>query len=197
MALYPDVRSAVDPGAARRPARARLVLADGDRAGRVRDAVTPAYLAAVATFYDMFSTVPKGRNDIFVCTNISCSLRGADELLQRMLDVAGDDPDFDVRSFECLGACDIAPMASVNGEYVGPLDAADCDAIVEDLPRGAGGPAGQAAAPSSRRAHVLAAGEGRGVMETLEILFKDIDEPGLNTPGVYERLGGYGRCARR
>ena len=40
-----------------------------------------------------------------------------------------------MRSFECLGACDIAPMASVNGEYVGPLTTDDCEQIVEDLQR--------------------------------------------------------------
>ena len=44
--------------------------------------------------------------------------------------------DVDVRSFECLGACDIAPMASVNGEYVGPLDIEDAGRIVEDLAKG-------------------------------------------------------------
>ena len=98
--------------------------------------LTPAYLTAVATFYDMFMTVPQGEHTIYVCTNISCSLRGADELLQRMLDVAGDDPDFDVRSFECLGACDIAPMASVNGDYLGPLTEEDCRTIVDDLRAG-------------------------------------------------------------
>jgi NADH-quinone oxidoreductase subunit E len=98
--------------------------------------LTPAYLTAVATFYDMFSTVPKGRNDVYVCTNISCSLRGADQLLADMQAAAGADPDFNVRSFECLGACEIAPMASVNGEYVGPLETADCDRIVEDCRAG-------------------------------------------------------------
>ena len=41
-----------------------------------------------------------------------------------------------VKSFECLGACDIAPMASVNGEYVGPLELADAERIVEDLHAG-------------------------------------------------------------
>ena len=41
-----------------------------------------------------------------------------------------------VRGFECLGACDIAPMASVDGEYVGPLEPADTDQIVEDLRAG-------------------------------------------------------------
>jgi NADH-quinone oxidoreductase subunit E len=136
MALYPDVRSASIPAlhAAQRVHGWCSPTAIEQAACVMR--VTPAYLSAIATFYDMFSTVPKGRNDIYVCTNISCSLLGADDLLQRMLDVAGDDPDFDVRSFECLGACDIAPMASVNGEYVGPLEAADCDAIVEDCRAG-------------------------------------------------------------
>jgi NADH-quinone oxidoreductase subunit E len=136
MALYPDVRSASIPAlhAAQRVHGWCSPTAIEQAACVMR--VTPAYLSAIATFYDMFSTVPKGRNDIYVCTNISCSLLGADDLLQRMLDVAGDDPDFDVRSFECLGACDIAPMASVNGEYVGPLEAADCEAIVEDCRAG-------------------------------------------------------------
>jgi (2Fe-2S) ferredoxin len=41
-----------------------------------------------------------------------------------------------VRGFECLGACEIAPMASVDGEYVGPLTKADCRQIVEDLQAG-------------------------------------------------------------
>jgi NADH-quinone oxidoreductase subunit E len=136
MALYPDVRSASIPAlhAVQRVHGWCSPMAIEQAACVMR--VTPAYLIAVATFYDMFSTVPKGRNDVFVCTNISCSLRGADELLLQMLDAAGDDPDFNVRSFECLGACDIAPMASVNGEYVGPLDAADCEAIVEDCRAG-------------------------------------------------------------
>ena len=73
------------------------MLADGDRAGGLRDAADAAYLTAVATFYDMFSTTPKGRHDVYVCTNISCSLRGADEIYDAMLSAAGDDPDFHVR----------------------------------------------------------------------------------------------------
>jgi NADH-quinone oxidoreductase subunit E len=98
--------------------------------------VTPGYLTAIATFYDMFETVPKGAHDVYVCTNISCSLRGADALFAAMLDAAGDDPEFHVKSFECLGACDIAPMASVDGEYVGPLEEADCAQIVADVKAG-------------------------------------------------------------
>jgi len=55
-----------------------------------------------------------------------------------MVAAAAEDPDVGVRSFECLGACDIAPMASVNGEYVGPLETEDAAQIIEDLR--AGGP---------------------------------------------------------
>ena len=98
--------------------------------------LTPGYLTAVATFYDMFETQPKGRVDVYVCTNISCSLRGADEIYERMVSAAGTDPGFAVKRFECLGACDIAPMASVDGEYVGPLTEDDCRQIVEDVQAG-------------------------------------------------------------
>jgi NADH:ubiquinone oxidoreductase subunit E len=98
--------------------------------------LTPAYLTAVATFYDMLETRPVGRHAVYVCTNISCSLRGADALLEAVRAAAGDDPDFNVRAFECLGACDIAPMASVDGVYVGPLDLADAERLVEDVRAG-------------------------------------------------------------
>ncbi len=98
--------------------------------------LTPAYLVAVATFYDMFDTVPTGDNTIYVCTNISCSLLGADDVYAAMLEAAGGDPNFNVRGFECLGACDIAPMASVNGEYVGPLTTEDAKTIVGALREG-------------------------------------------------------------
>jgi NADH-quinone oxidoreductase subunit E len=136
MAQYPDVRSAAIPALhiVQREHGWCSPTAIEQAACVMR--LTPGYLAALATFYDMFSTTPKGRHDVFVCTNISCSLLGADAIYEEMLSAAGDDPDFHVKAFECLGACDIAPMASVNGEYVGPLEARDCGAIVDDLKAG-------------------------------------------------------------
>src|ERR671933_2893138 len=92
MAKYPDVRSAAIPA---------LHIVQGEHGWCSPTAIqqaacvmrlTPAYLTGVATFYDMFSTTPKGANDVYVCTNISCSLRGADELMADMLRVAGHDP---------------------------------------------------------------------------------------------------------
>ena len=96
--------------------------------------VTPAYLDAVATFYDMLETEPKPPHDVYVCTNISCSLLGARDFLAAMQEAA--DESFNVRAFECLGACDIAPMASVDGVYVGPLEPSDAQVIVHDVKAG-------------------------------------------------------------
>ena len=133
MARYPDVRSAAIPAlyVVQREHGWCSPTAIEQAACVMR--VTPGYLAAVATFYDMFDTVPVGEHQVYVCTNISCSLLGADAIYEAMLSAAGDDPRFNVRSFECLGACDIAPMASANGEYVGQLEAEDCVALVDDL----------------------------------------------------------------
>jgi NADH-quinone oxidoreductase subunit E len=133
---YPDVRSASIPAlhAAQRWHGWCSPTAIEQAACVMR--LTPAYLTSVATFYDMFETEPKGEHTVYVCTNISCSLRGGDQIYEAMLSAGGDDPRFNIRSFECLGACDIAPMASVNGIYVGPLSEADCRTIVEDLTAG-------------------------------------------------------------
>ena len=134
MAKYPDVRSAAIPAlhVVQREHGWCSPTAIEQAACVMR--LTPAYLTAVATFYDMFEMAPKPEHDIYVCTNISCSLLGADEVYARMQEVAG--VKCNVRAFECLGACEIAPMASVNGEYVGPLTAEDCTTIVEDLEAG-------------------------------------------------------------
>jgi NADH-quinone oxidoreductase subunit E len=136
MALYPDRRSATLPAleAAQRLHGWCSPEAIAQVACVMR--LTPAYLDAVATFYDMLETTPVGRHSVYVCTNISCSLCGADELYEAVRAAAGEDPEFNVRSFECLGACDIAPMASVDGVYVGPLTTVDVPLLLEDIRAG-------------------------------------------------------------
>jgi len=135
MAKYPDRRSAAIP--ALHAAQAVHGWCSPEAITQVAAVMrlTPAYLTSVASFYDMFELHPKHTHDVFVCTNISCSILGADEFYEAMARAA-EDEDIDVRSFECLGACDIGPMASVNGEYVGPLELADAERIVEDLNAG-------------------------------------------------------------
>jgi NADH:ubiquinone oxidoreductase subunit E len=136
MALYPDRRSAALP--ALRAAQRLHGWCSPEAIAQVAAvmAVTPAYLEAVASFYDMLETEPVGRHGIYVCTNISCSLRGADGLYETIRQAAGEDAEFNVRAFECLGACDIAPMASVDGVYVGPLCQDDVPRLLEDLRAG-------------------------------------------------------------
>ena len=136
MASYPDTRSAAIPAMkiVQREHGWLSPTAMEQAACVLR--LTPAYMVSVASFYDMFELTPKGKNDVYVCTNISCSLLGADGVYARMKEEMDGDPDFNVRAFECLGACDIAPMASVNGTYVGPLTEDDCAQIREDLKEG-------------------------------------------------------------
>ena len=137
MALYPDSRSAAIP--ALMAAQKRHVWCSPEAIEQVACVMrlTPGYLVAVAGFYDMLETNPVGRHRVYVCTNISCSLRGADELLARFEEEVADDPEFNLRGFECLGACDIAPMASVDDVFVGPVELDEVPTLVEQIRSGA------------------------------------------------------------
>jgi NADH-quinone oxidoreductase subunit E len=108
--------------------------------------VTPAYLESVASFYDLLHTEPVGSHKVAVCTNISCWMRGGDELLEAFCEAAGCDPEeaghegvtsadgqVSVTGFECLGACDIAPMASIDERYFGPLERGEARTAIDQL----------------------------------------------------------------
>jgi NADH-quinone oxidoreductase subunit E len=78
----------------------------------------------VVTFYDLFHQSPVGRHRIRVCTNLSCQIRGAEEILEvlhRELGVGEEEVTPDGRCsyvhFECLGSCDTAPMMMVDEDY--------------------------------------------------------------------------------
>ncbi len=136
MALYPDPKSAAIPALHAAQQLHGWCSPEAIEQAACVMGVTPAYLDSVATFYDMLDTEPVGRHAIYVCTNISCSLCGADDLYAAIRDAAGDDEEFNVRAFECLGACDIAPMASVDGVYVGPLSLDDVPRLLEEVRAG-------------------------------------------------------------
>jgi NADH-quinone oxidoreductase subunit E len=136
LAKYPDRRSAALPALAAAQRVHGWCSPEAIEQVACVMRVTPAYLDSVATFYDMLETTPVGRHSVYVCTNISCSLCGADELYAAVSEAAGSDPEFNVRAFECLGACDIAPMASVDGVYVGPLSIDDVPQLLDDIRAG-------------------------------------------------------------
>jgi NADH-quinone oxidoreductase subunit E len=100
--------------------------------------VTPAYLSAVATFYDMLRTEPTGSRYVYVCTSVACHVRDAKAVYDSIAAQAREQglEDVEVREFECLGACDLAPMASVDGRYVGPLTSADAAELVSAVKDG-------------------------------------------------------------
>ncbi len=101
----------------------------------------PIEVYEVATFYSMFETKPVGRHSISVCTNISCMLRGADDIVNHLeqrlgikLGESSDDGKFYLKmEEECLAACCGAPMMMVNHQYYENLTAQKVDKIIEKL----------------------------------------------------------------
>ena len=95
----------------------------------------------VATFYSMFQTKPVGRNDVAICTNVSCMLRGADDIVdhvEKKLGVKLGESTEDGRIFlkreeECLAACCGAPMMMVNHVYHENLTKEEVDKILDGL----------------------------------------------------------------
>ncbi len=94
----------------------------------------------VATFYMMYDLHPTGKYKIYVCTNISCQLRGSDEIMDHLkkrlkIDKGQTTKDnlFTLKEFECLGACVGAPMMQINKEYYEHLTPKSVDEILEDL----------------------------------------------------------------
>ena len=95
----------------------------------------------VASFYSMFETSPVGRNNVAICTNISCWLNGAEDLVRhcekklgvRLGESSADGRIYLKREEECLAACCGAPMMVVNGHYHENLDIAKLDKILDEL----------------------------------------------------------------
>jgi NADH-quinone oxidoreductase subunit E len=136
MAKYPDPRSAALPALA---AAQRVHGWCSPEALRQVGAVmrlTPAYLSALATFYDMLNTEPLGRHQVYVCTSVACNLRHAQAVFEALRDAGAGVEDVHVREFECLGACDMAPMASVDDRYIGPLEPDDAPEVIAALREG-------------------------------------------------------------
>ena len=95
----------------------------------------------VASFYSMFNTEPVGRHEISICTNISCMLRGSDEILdhvQKRLSIEAGESTSDGKIFlkkeeECLAACTGAPMLMLDHQYIENLNIKKVDEILDEL----------------------------------------------------------------
>ena len=149
MSRYPQLRSAALPALWAVQRQYGWCTPEGIRQAAAVMGVTPAYLEGLATFYDLYRTTPVGHHQVLVCHNISCWMRGGDDLLRAFCDAAGTDAkeaDHDgttssdgevfIKGFECLGACDVAPMASIDERYYGPFEDGDAIRAVEQLRAG-------------------------------------------------------------
>jgi NADH:ubiquinone oxidoreductase subunit E len=136
MSRYPDRHSASIPALWAVQERYGWCTPEGIRQAAAVMRVTPGYLESVASFYDLLHTEKVGSHRIEVCTNISCWMRGGDELLDAFKAAADGDDDLFVTGFECLGACDIAPMASIDQRYYGPLEAAEAGRAIAQIKAG-------------------------------------------------------------
>ena len=103
--------------------------------------LSPARIEGVATFYTMYNRKPVGKYHVQICRNISCSLLGAEHLIEHVagklgVKPGGTTPDgkFTLSQVECLGSCGTAPVMQVNDDYYENLTEASIDAILDKLP---------------------------------------------------------------
>jgi NADH:ubiquinone oxidoreductase subunit E len=138
---YPDSLSAVMPA---------LRLAQEENGGwlspdaihEVADALdlTPAYCLSIASFYDQYYLEPVGRTRVEVCTNVSCALAGAQQVVEafeRELGVSAgstsEDGAFTLGTIECLGGCGWATIVAIDNRHRLRVSADDVPGIVEEL----------------------------------------------------------------
>jgi NADH-quinone oxidoreductase subunit E len=138
MAKYPDRHSATLPALSAAQRQHGWCSQQAIQQVAAVMQVTPAYLSSVATFYDMLRTQPTGSRYVYVCTGVACHPRNAKAVYEAIAAEATEQglEDVEIREFECLGACDMAPMASVDGRYVGPLDESDAPDLVSAVKEG-------------------------------------------------------------
>ena len=142
-ARYPDSRSATLPALRLAQEKHGYLSPDALRETASALGTTPAFCEAVASFYDMFHLAPIGRHMVEVCTNVSCALVGAQQVLEafeRELGIhAGEttaDGEVTLRPIECLGGCGWATIVAVDHRYRTHVKPEDVPGIVQELRRG-------------------------------------------------------------
>ena len=149
LSLYPNKRAALLPtlGLAQE-VRGHVSSETMDRVAELLD-LSPAYVRGVTTFYTMYNKAPVGRHLVQVCTNISCNLCGADEVMEAFLRHTGTesgetsaDGNFTVIEAECLAACGFPTCVQINSRYFENVTPADVPEIIERLKAESAGSAG-------------------------------------------------------
>jgi len=137
---YPDWRSAALPALQLAQEKHGYLSPEALRECAEALGTTPASCEAVASFYDMLHLAPVGRHMVEVCTNVSCALAGAQQVLEnfeRELGVTAggttEDGEFTLRPIECLGGCGWATVVAIDHHYRTHVKPEDVPAIVQEL----------------------------------------------------------------
>jgi NADH-quinone oxidoreductase subunit E len=140
MQRYPQPRSALLPALDIAQREAGYLSPQVLREVAVLMDLPPVEVASVASFYTMLYRRPVGKHVIQVCTNISCSLMGAEHIVNVLrkklgIEVGETTPDgrFTLLTVECLGSCGTAPMMQVDDTYYENLTEERLDAILAEL----------------------------------------------------------------
>ena len=139
-AQYPGWRSATLPALRLAQEKHGYLSPDALRECAEALGTTAAYCESIASFYDMFHLAPVGRHMVEVCTNVSCALVGAQQVLERFQEELGvgpgettDDGSVTLRTVECLGGCGWATIVSVDEHYRTHVMPHDVPSIVQEL----------------------------------------------------------------
>jgi NADH-quinone oxidoreductase E subunit len=102
--------------------------------------MTPEEVLGVVSFYTMYHQKPMGKYHIQVCTNVSCMLKGANQIYDHVKEKLGinnmevtENMQFSLEEVECMGSCGTAPMIAINEDYFENLDVDKTDKILESL----------------------------------------------------------------
>lgn len=140
--LYPDKRSAVMPALYLTQEHYGHITKEGIEWVAERLQMPPIHVLEVATFYTMYYKRPVGKYHIQVCRTLSCSLRGARKITERLRQRFGIEPNqvsgdglWSYEEVECLGSCGTAPMCEINDTYFENLSAEKIDQIIDRIER--------------------------------------------------------------
>jgi NADH-quinone oxidoreductase E subunit len=123
-ARYPESKAAIMPVLWMAQAKWGWLSEDVQRCVAETLQLPLAHVKGVASFYTMYFKKPMGKYHVQICTNVSCMLRGGDEIFERFKEKYGighnectSDGRFSLEEVECMGACGGAPMAAINEDY--------------------------------------------------------------------------------
>ncbi len=148
-ARYPQPRSAVMPALDLAQEEVGYLTAEAMTEVAAALNLDPGYVEGVATFYTLFHLQPIGKHRFYVCTNLTCTLRGANEIVEHVKGAIGvhepgelsKDGFFSYEEVECLGACEYAPVMRLDHRYEKDLTPEKIDALISERRSPAAAPA--------------------------------------------------------